>query len=191
MTAAQHFADRVKDERVRLGWSQAELSRRMIAAGYAVDQAAISKIEASAGSGRQRRIDLDEAVGFATVFGQPLLDMLGPLPEPRQAPGALSIAQEQEVRRLLKEVLSQAPKVATPRSPWRRITPALLQEVAEVYRAAVGDGFAPTKAVAQHFDLLYTTASRWVLEARRAGALGAADSTRGGEVTEGTGENVA
>lgn len=50
----------------------------------------------------------------------------------------------------------------------RRVTPDLLEEVAQVYRAHTVDG-APTKAVAEHFGLAPSTASLYVKRARDAG----------------------
>ena len=46
------------------------------------------------------------------------------------------------------------------------------EKVAEVYRAALMAGKAPTRAVAATFDRPYSTAARWVLRARKAGKLG-------------------
>lgn len=69
-------------------------------------------------------------------------------------------------------------------APTRRrvVTPGLLKDVAEVYRAAYNAGNPPTAAVATHFVTSHRTATRWVGEARKAGFLGPADSTRPGEL---------
>lgn len=63
----------------------------------------------------------------------------------------------------------------------RIVTPVLLEEVAEVYRAAYSAGNPPTVAVQEHFNTSHRNAARWVAEARKAGTLGPADSTRPGE----------
>lgn len=64
-----------------------------------------------------------------------------------------------------------------------RITREHLEEVARIYRAAWEKGLPPTTAVAEHFDRPHSTAADWVLRARRAGVLGKADGTRGGETS--------
>ncbi|MGN6763143.1 MAG: hypothetical protein ACTHJI_17660 [Leifsonia sp.] len=64
-----------------------------------------------------------------------------------------------------------------------KVTDAVLQEVAEVYRSAVDDGANPTQAVAEHFYKSHSTAARWVMRARQSGHLGLANGRRGGELT--------
>jgi hypothetical protein len=63
----------------------------------------------------------------------------------------------------------------------KRLTDSHLAKVAEAYRAAWKAGTPPTKAVAQSFTVSHSTAARWVGAARKAGHLGPADSSRGGE----------
>ncbi|MFJ9606385.1 helix-turn-helix domain-containing protein [Kitasatospora sp. NPDC101176] len=71
----EHAAERVRLEREYLGWSTGELAKRMTAAGYPMNQSSVWRIE----SGEpRRRINLDEAIGFAKVFGLPLEEFLGP-----------------------------------------------------------------------------------------------------------------
>ncbi|MGH1547968.1 hypothetical protein ACRAWB_01835 [Leifsonia poae] len=72
----------------------------------------------------------------------------------------------------------------------RRMSDALSAEIAEVYRDAWTAGKNPTQAVAHHFNKPYSTAARWVGEARKRGHLGPADGSRGGETTspESTGD---
>ncbi|MFE7565035.1 helix-turn-helix domain-containing protein [Kitasatospora sp. NPDC057500] len=71
----EHAAERVRLEREYLGWSTGELAKRMTAAGYPINQSSVWRIE----SGEpRRRINLDEAIGFAKVFGLPLEEFLGP-----------------------------------------------------------------------------------------------------------------
>lgn len=82
--SGRQFAERIKVERQRNGWSQGELARRMRAAGYPIDQAAISKIESPPESDRARRIDIDEAIGFARVFNLSLEGMTLPLTHVRE-----------------------------------------------------------------------------------------------------------
>ncbi|HLZ37729.1 MAG TPA: hypothetical protein VKP64_08215 [Mycobacteriales bacterium] len=61
----------------------------------------------------------------------------------------------------------------------RKMTPALLREVAEVYRASIGD--RPTQAVARHFGVAHRTAALYVKKAREARELRPAVRGRGGE----------
>jgi|SRR5665647_1061483 len=63
-----------------------------------------------------------------------------------------------------------------------RVTDDLLREVADVYRKAWAAGDPPTQAVASHFYKSHSTAARWVGLARKAGYLGPADGSRGGEL---------
>ncbi|GAA2103552.1 hypothetical protein GCM10009759_39050 [Kitasatospora saccharophila] len=71
----EHAAERVRLEREYLGWSTGELAKRMTAAGYPMNQSSVWRIE----SGEpRRRINLDEAIGFAKVFGLTLEEFLGP-----------------------------------------------------------------------------------------------------------------
>ena len=67
---------------------------------------------------------------------------------------------------------------ALPRQRRRNeITPALLQEVADVYRDAVARGDYPAKAVLEHFEakdrpwISTRTVSRWITRARKDGYL--------------------
>lgn len=64
----------------------------------------------------------------------------------------------------------------------RIVTPALLREVAEVYRGAHAAGNPPTVAVQEHFNTSHRNAARWVAEARKAGILGPATGTKPGEL---------
>jgi pyruvate/2-oxoglutarate dehydrogenase complex dihydrolipoamide acyltransferase (E2) component len=61
--------------------------------------------------------------------------------------------------------------------------PTELEKVAEIYRAALETGAAPTKAVQEAFSVSRRTASRLVSRSREAGHLGAAVRRRAGERT--------
>lgn len=88
------------------------------------------------------------------------------------------------VNKLLQFQASVHDAVRTVGPPRRRrtVTPALLQEVADVYRAAHAAGNPPTVAVAEHFSTSHRNAARWVGEARKVGILGPAHGTKPGEV---------
>lgn len=95
--SGRQFAERIRIERQRRGWSQAELARRMRDAGQPLDQAAISKIESPPGSDRLRRIDIDEAISFAKVFDLSLEEMTLPQAEMQEREVLYLIAQAEEL----------------------------------------------------------------------------------------------
>jgi Helix-turn-helix. len=71
--AESYLAARIISERARLGMSLEGLATRMTAAGCAINQSAIYKIEQGQ---PRRRITVDELVAFSRVFGLPLDDLL-------------------------------------------------------------------------------------------------------------------
>ncbi|PYC77353.1 transcriptional regulator [Streptomyces tateyamensis] len=77
----ENAAERVRLERERRGWSTGELAKRMTEAGYPINQSSVWRIE----SGEpRRRINLNEAIGFAKVFDLSLEDFLGPSTSPEE-----------------------------------------------------------------------------------------------------------
>ncbi|MGW1928035.1 helix-turn-helix domain-containing protein [Streptomyces sp. NPDC001919] len=66
-------AKRIKAERENRGWSTTTLSERLNEAGYEMNPSAVWRIENG-----KRRINLDEAIGFAEVFGVSLSNLVGP-----------------------------------------------------------------------------------------------------------------
>ncbi|WP_256103587.1 helix-turn-helix transcriptional regulator [Streptomyces sp. ODS05-4] len=66
-------AKRIKAEREKRGWSTTTLSDRLNDAGYEMNPSAVWRIENG-----KRRINLDEAIGFAEVFGVSLSNLVGP-----------------------------------------------------------------------------------------------------------------
>ncbi|MFD4373336.1 helix-turn-helix domain-containing protein [Streptomyces sp. NPDC058486] len=66
-------AKRIKAEREQRGWSTTTLSDRLNEAGYEMNPSAVWRIENG-----KRRINLDEAIGFAEVFGVSLSNLVGP-----------------------------------------------------------------------------------------------------------------
>ncbi|MFI9360355.1 helix-turn-helix domain-containing protein [Kitasatospora sp. NPDC053057] len=86
----ENVARRIKMEREARGWSTATLAERLTEAGYPLNQSAVWRIE----SGEpRRRVNLDEAIGFAKVFDISLDNLVGP-PE---------IAANTHVKRLLAD----------------------------------------------------------------------------------------
>lgn len=73
--AEQNAAARIRAMREAYGWSTAALAERMTEAGHPINQSAVWRIE----SGEpRRRINLDEAVGFAKVFGITVERLISP-----------------------------------------------------------------------------------------------------------------
>jgi transcriptional regulator with XRE-family HTH domain len=86
----ENVARRIKLEREARGWSTATLADRLTDAGYPLNQSAVWRIE----SGEpRRRVNLDEAIGFAKVFDVSLDNLVGP-PE---------IAANAQVKQLMAE----------------------------------------------------------------------------------------
>lgn len=73
-SAEDSLALRIRYERMRRNWSADELARRMTEAGCPLNQSAIWRIENAT---PRRKISLDEALGFAKVFGLDLDDLIG------------------------------------------------------------------------------------------------------------------
>jgi len=68
-----HVAVRIKLEREARGWSTTAVSDRLNEAGFEMNPSAVWRIE-----NRKRRVNLDEAIGFAEVFGLDLRNLVGP-----------------------------------------------------------------------------------------------------------------
>ncbi|WP_165984120.1 helix-turn-helix domain-containing protein [Streptomyces sp. YIM 98790] len=73
LSGEENVAVRIKLEREARGWSTNALSDRLNEAGYEMNPSAVWRIE-----NRKRRINLDEAIGFAEVFGIDLRNLVGP-----------------------------------------------------------------------------------------------------------------
>ncbi|WP_103502950.1 MULTISPECIES: helix-turn-helix transcriptional regulator [unclassified Streptomyces] len=73
LSGEENAAVRIKLERDRRGWSTTTLSERLNEAGFEMNPSAVWRIE-----NRKRRINLDEAIGFAEVFGVDLRNLAGP-----------------------------------------------------------------------------------------------------------------
>ncbi|MEU6010622.1 helix-turn-helix transcriptional regulator [Streptomyces sp. NPDC047453] len=68
-----NVAVRIKLEREARGWSTNALSDHLNEAGFEMNPSAVWRIENG-----KRRINLDEAIGFAEVFGIDLRNLVGP-----------------------------------------------------------------------------------------------------------------
>ena len=92
LVAEATVARRIRFERENRDWSPAKLAQQMTAAGYPLNQSAIWRIE---NGDPPRRVNLEEAVGFAKVFEMGLEDLITPV-------GAMATP---ELRRRLRNVL--------------------------------------------------------------------------------------
>ncbi|MPY38489.1 helix-turn-helix transcriptional regulator [Streptomyces phyllanthi] len=72
LSAEEVAAARIQFEREIRGWSTNRLSDEMNAAGYVMNPSAVWRIEKGT---PRRRIHLEEAIGFAAVFGLPLEEL--------------------------------------------------------------------------------------------------------------------
>ncbi|ASY34035.1 MULTISPECIES: helix-turn-helix domain-containing protein [Streptomyces] len=73
LSGEENAAVRVKLEREKRGWSTTTVSDLLNEAGFDMNPSAVWRIE-----NRKRRINLDEAIGFAEIFGVPLTNFVGP-----------------------------------------------------------------------------------------------------------------
>ncbi|AUH41631.1 helix-turn-helix domain-containing protein [Streptomyces sp. CMB-StM0423] len=73
LSGEENVAVRIRLEREARGWSTNGLSDRLNDAGFDMNPSAVWRIE-----NRKRRINLDEAIGFAGVFGIDLRNLVGP-----------------------------------------------------------------------------------------------------------------
>ncbi|MBQ0848142.1 helix-turn-helix transcriptional regulator [Streptomyces sp. BH-SS-21] len=73
LSGEANVAVRIKLEREARGWSTNALSDRLNEAGFEMNPSAVWRIENG-----KRRINLDEAIGFAEVFGLALRNLVGP-----------------------------------------------------------------------------------------------------------------
>ncbi|MGP4115197.1 helix-turn-helix domain-containing protein [Streptomyces sp. 4N509B] len=85
-----------KLERETRGWGTNSLSDRLNAAGYEINPSAVWRIENG-----KRRVNLDEAIGFAEVFGISLENLVGP---PRLAAHSRAMDLVEQIRRGYREV---------------------------------------------------------------------------------------
>ncbi|MFF8790096.1 helix-turn-helix domain-containing protein [Streptomyces sp. NPDC015125] len=91
----ENVALRLKIERETRGWSTNALSDRLVEAGYEMNPSAVWRIENG-----KRRINLDEAIGFAEVLGVSLQNLVGP---PQLAAKARAMELIDDVVRAFRE----------------------------------------------------------------------------------------
>ncbi|MDT3395803.1 helix-turn-helix transcriptional regulator [Streptomyces sp. B1866] len=96
LSGEENLAIRIKLERESRGWGTNAVSDRLNAAGYEMNPSAVWRIE-----NRKRRVNLDEAIGFAEIFGLSLENLVGP---PKLAAHARAMELVEYVRRAYREV---------------------------------------------------------------------------------------
>jgi hypothetical protein len=99
------------------------------------------------------------------------------LTEQRQPDGVVTVIEPITTEKELRGTLAQIRAVR--HEAKRRVTPELLQQVADVYRDNVDNN--PTDAVAQFTGRAHRTATLYIHQARAAGYLGAAIVGKAGE----------
>lgn len=95
LSGEDNAAQRLRIEREARGWSTNHLSDLMNEAGFEMNPSAVWRIENG-----KRRINLDEAIGFAGVFGISLLNFVGP---PRLAAKTRALELIDDVVRAFRE----------------------------------------------------------------------------------------
>ncbi|TDD62425.1 helix-turn-helix domain-containing protein [Actinomadura rubrisoli] len=78
LLSEDNIARRISWEMRRRGWSQERMAKEMTDAGHPFHQSSVSKI-VSPKDGKRRSISVDDAIGFAKVFGVPFDEVLIPL----------------------------------------------------------------------------------------------------------------
>lgn len=78
LMSEENIAWRIRHEMSRRGWSQERMAKEMTDAGHPLHQSAVSKI-VNPKDGKRRAISVDDAIGFAKVFGLSLREMLLPI----------------------------------------------------------------------------------------------------------------
>lgn len=132
---------------------------------------------------RRRDVTVDELTAFAEVFSISPAELLSlkvcSFCDGQPPPGMSCNACGAGAMMANFQDLRQGPQRR------RRLTRELLEQVAETYRQAYAAGDPPTQAVSAKFTVSHSTAGRWVVEARRRGALGPANGTSAGEAVGG------
>jgi transcriptional regulator with XRE-family HTH domain len=95
LAGEENIAVRIKLEREARGWSTNAVSDRLNAAGYEMNPSAVWRIE-----NHQRRVNVNDALGFAEVFGISLANLVGP---PRLAAHTRAMELVEDIRRAYRD----------------------------------------------------------------------------------------
>lgn len=120
-TAQQRFAERMRYERKKRGWQQADLAAHVAAEGLPLHATAFSKIETG-----QRTVSLNDAAAIAAAFGKPVGYMLI-----STDPGAIARELEQARTEFAEAQAQSDAELHRAAAAWNRIqelTAALEQE---------------------------------------------------------------
>lgn len=125
----ENVARRIEYEMQQRGWSQERLAKEMSEAGFPVHQSAISKI-INRRDGKRRTIGVDEAIGFAKVFGVSLESLVAPIFAARSAEARTAMGQIQKLLEQRVLVMAEMSEL------WDRLKELLRDD--EVVEALVG-----------------------------------------------------
>ena len=132
--AEANLARRIKRERELIGWSPAKLAQQMTDVGYPLNQSAVWRIE---NGDPPRRVNLEEAVGFAKVFGITLEDLITPLGD-AATPELKRLMQDLvDATRVLREADSVAYQAAEALEEYTNARPGQAHIIREIFLSAL------------------------------------------------------
>lgn len=132
----EHLATRVALEREVRGWSTGELAARMTEAGVPMNQSAIWRIESGT---PRRRINLDEAIGFARVFELPLEEVMSAPQEGLDIEGRRLVQEAVEAFYTARDAQDQLHDALGAVAGYIEKHPECAHGVHEQYRRLTGD----------------------------------------------------
>ncbi len=131
-----NLAERVALEREVRGWSTAELAARMTEAGCPMNQSAVWRIENAT---PRRRINLDEALGFSTVFELPLEELMSPPQEAMDVRGRQLVQEVVDAYRTSRAAQERMERAQRAVSVYVDAHPQFEAAVREAYLRFLGD----------------------------------------------------
>ncbi|MER6307811.1 MULTISPECIES: helix-turn-helix transcriptional regulator [unclassified Streptomyces] len=142
----ENAAVRIKLEREARGWGTNALSDRLVEAGFEMNPSAVWRIE-----NRKRRVNLDEAIGFAEVFGISLESLIGP---PKMAQHARAMELVEQIRRAFRETQRANLAFSEARDALDRYLdehPDIYEEVDNAVKQAIAEEIADNPDSPWHF----------------------------------------
>lgn len=158
LMSEHNLARRIAWEMNQRGWSQERMAKEMTDAGFPLHQSSVSKI-VNPKDGKRRAISVDDAIGFAKVFGVTVEDLLIPL--------------EAVLDSRIRDTLIRLEKIHQQREDLDREAAALATQLTQYAHAAGADAVDKNLAGADHHRLL-DELHRWgqrLMEQVNAGAL--------------------
>lgn len=143
MMSEGNLARRISWEMEQRGWSQERVAKEMTNVGYPLHQSSVSKI-INPKDGKRRSISVDDAIGFAKIFGVTLDNLLIPL----------EAVWDDELRAALIRI----EELAQQRETLNRETATLITRIVKLAQAG-GGGFFD-----RHLDAADAAARRRLLD---------------------------